>query len=573
MEFMVARLRVNTVPAPPCLASPLMSDLPGDPWAALLVGHHWPGSSALAILSAAAASRHAVGASFHGYADALRSVADTVLSDQEGHTADGVRTSFRSGETHARGVAERNTAKREALTRAQHCASELRSTLAEMADRGGRQIRTIVGGKEPAPAKVSAIVDVVRAIHTEADARAAVCMQEIYGSIQSVLDTGGSPISARQFAHRHGVGTRSPHTAAPTDAIHQQVKEMLEKDSGAAESVADVLGGSSAFGRIPLPAGADKQPSAPSPEQPGLTVAAPIPAAAIPTAHSLGGQTAVTTAAAPVSSSPVRTGAAPAARPLLPYGAGLRPTAGSAVAAPASAPRNAAPTAGPTTAAAAAFTRTSAPAGTTVERARPTDSRGRLTTVLHAVARQRPTLRWAVSAAVENPVLATDLASGWIPPHIDIPAAVELLSPAARTGGLIDWFDKDAATVIHDPGQWVPPPGDPVLARDRAIRPVAELGWKLLQATSWRDGLPRLAHTAARAIATGAGLLDSEVNQLRGHLESVGHRVIAGYPDTVNIADVGDWQLLATIEALVDRESVSAHYHFAWFEALHGSYR
>lgn len=92
MEFMVARLRVNTVPAPPCLASPLMSDLPGDPWAALLVGHHWPRFVRSGDpLSAAAASRHAVGASFHGYADALRSVADTVLSDREGHTADGVR--------------------------------------------------------------------------------------------------------------------------------------------------------------------------------------------------------------------------------------------------------------------------------------------------------------------------------------------------------------------------------------------------------------------------------------------------------------------------------------------------
>lgn len=122
--------------------------------------------------------------------------------------------------------------------------------------------------------------------------------------------------------------------------------------------------------------------------------------------------------------------------------------------------------------------------------------------------------------------------------------------------------------MAHDPGRWVPPTGDPVQARDRVAGPVDELGWKLLQATSRRDGLPKLSHTAARAAVTRAGLLESEVTQLRGHLDSVEHRVVAGYPDSVDIAAVGDWQLLATIDALLDGENASAHYHFAWFEAL-----
>ncbi|MGV0991328.1 MAG: hypothetical protein ACOYBX_09780 [Mycobacterium sp.] len=211
-----------------------MSDLPGDPWAALLVGHQWPGSSALAILSTAATSRHSVGISFHGYADALRSVSDTVLSDQEGDTADGIRASFRHGEGHARGIAERNSAKKAALDRAHRCASELRSALAEIADRGGEQIRVILNGKEPAAAKVAGIAAVARAAQSEADARAALCMQDVYGSIQTVLDTCGHDCSARQFAHTHGVGPALLHSAPHPDVLHQRVQEMLEKHSGTA---------------------------------------------------------------------------------------------------------------------------------------------------------------------------------------------------------------------------------------------------------------------------------------------------------------------------------------------------
>lgn len=533
-----------------------MSDLPGDPWAALLVGHHWPGSSGLAILSAAAASRQAVGASFHGYADALRSVCDGVLSDQDGETADGVRASFRSGETHARGVAERNTAKREALTRARHCASELRSALTEIADRGGSRIRTIIGGGESNAAKVAAIVEVVRAAHTEADARAAEGLQEVYGSIQSVLDTSGSPTSARQFAHQHGVGPRSPRQAAQPDAIHQQVRELLEKHSGAAESVAGLLGAEIPIQGLPS--------STHSTAEPAVTVAVPLPPATAPV-----GQPRISAAvAATASPSPIRTAATSPIRPLLPYGAGLRPTAAPSVATPVSAPRTVAPAAGPTTAAAAVFTRATAAAVATVEQARPVDPASRLRALLHAVARQQPALRWAVSADGESIFLATDLASGWIPPHIGIPDGVELLTPAARAGHLTGWFRPGAVTVTHEPGQLVPPAGDSAHMRDRAAAPVDELGWKLLQATRWRPGLPRLSHTAARAALTGPGLLDSEVTQLHGHLQMIAEHVVAGYPDSVDVAQVGDWQLLATIEALLSNENSSAHYHFAWFEAL-----
>ena len=49
--LIVARDEVNTGATQAHLASPVMSDLPGGRWAALLVGRHWPGSAALAAVS------------------------------------------------------------------------------------------------------------------------------------------------------------------------------------------------------------------------------------------------------------------------------------------------------------------------------------------------------------------------------------------------------------------------------------------------------------------------------------------------------------------------------------------
>ena len=205
-----------------------MSDLPGGQWGPVLVGHQWPGSSALAVLSAAAASRHAVGTSFQSYADVLRSVFHTVLADQEGAAAENIRACFRGGEEHARAVAERNAAKRVALDCAHRRVSELRSALTEIAERGSSQIRSIIAGADPAQAKVARIREVVLAAQTDADAHAAMCMQEVYGSIQGVLDTCGPATSARQFAHTHGVGPHSLHSAPHPDEVDRHIREAIE---------------------------------------------------------------------------------------------------------------------------------------------------------------------------------------------------------------------------------------------------------------------------------------------------------------------------------------------------------
>lgn len=104
-----------------------------------------------------------------------------------------------------------------------------------------------------------------------------------------------------------------------------------------------------------------------------------------------------------------------------------------------------------------------------------------------------------------------------------------------------------------------------VRARDTAA--VDDLRWELAQATRWRDGLPRLAHTLARAVSARTGFLDSEAALLRDHLAAVARTVIAGYPEAVDPAQVGNWQLLATVDALVRDDQTLANYHFAWFRA------
>lgn len=124
-------------------------------------------------------------------------------------------------------------------------------------------------------------------------------------------------------------------------------------------------------------------------------------------------------------------------------------------------------------------------------------------------------------------------------------------------------------TATYEPGQHIPPEDEPVQmsirARDTAT--VDDLGWELSQATRWRDGLPRLAHTLAKAASAKTGYLNSEVEMLRGSLDAVSRSVLGNYPGTIEPVAVGNWQLLATIDALINSQTTLANYHFAWFHA------
>lgn len=324
----------------------------------------------------------------------------------------------------------------------------------------------------------------------------------------------------------------------------------------------------------------------------------PPPAPPVETTHTV----VATPTAAPVMPS---TPTAPplAAGPLPAYGADLRPPAATIPASPPPMPSTVAgsapvgpsagspinqpavvrqsPTPAPTTTMAGltenAFSATTAGASVGAGAAQ-TEARQRLQRLLDAVARQEPKLRWAIADRADGTtVLATDLASGWIPPHIDIPTGITLLPPEHRRPDLTAMLGETTLIAAHSPGQYIPAAEDaePISTSIRARRTpdVDDLGWELAQATKWRDGLPRLAHTLAKVVATGTGYLDSEVELLREHLAAVTRRILTDYPDQVDSVKVGNWQLLATIDALINNEKTSANYHLAWFQTLNSAVR
>jgi len=54
---------------------------------------------------------------------------------------------------------------------------------------------------------------------------------------------------------------------------------------------------------------------------------------------------------------------------------------------------------------------------------------------------------------------------------------------------------------------------------------------------------------------------------LRDLLDTVRRSVLGKYPGSIDPVAVGNWQLLATIDALINDQKTLANYHFAWFQA------
>jgi hypothetical protein len=197
-------------------------------------------------------------------------------------------------------------------------------------------------------------------------------------------------------------------------------------------------------------------------------------------------------------------------------------------------------------------------------------SRIRLQRIVDAVARQESRLAWAAGDRPDDTtILLTDLADGWIPPGIEIPASVTLLEPGRRRGDLEALLGEVKMAVTHTPDRYVPEADEsvPTSPRPRHAPEIEELGWELSSATHWRDGLPRLAHTLAKAASSGTGVDPSEVELLQQQMHDVGERVLDAYPDEVYPKHVGNWQLLSAIEALIRGDKVGANYHLAWFQA------
>jgi hypothetical protein len=296
--------------------------------------------------------------------------------------------------------------------------------------------------------------------------------------------------------------------------------------------------------------------------------------------------------AAPAAAVP--TGPPPPAGPLPAYGSDIRPpaVAASAPSAPLSPPPPTAsaasvhpsasalsqPAVARTTPSPTPQAQTVAAAGGAIAGAASAEAtaRTRLHRLVTAVARQQPRLSWAAGDRPDGTtVLVTDLASGWIPPGIDLPAVATLLDPARRRGDLHTLLGAVTVAASYTPIHYLPDPADeePVPTSPRPWRApeVEELGWQLNRVTHWRDGLTQLAHTLAKAASRGTGVIESEIDLLHEQLAHVGIQVLDGYPDHVDPERVGDWQLLAAIDALVAGDRTVANYHLSWFLACNST--
>lgn len=205
--------------------------------------------------------------------------------------------------------------------------------------------------------------------------------------------------------------------------------------------------------------------------------------------------------------------------------------------------------------------------------AEPSESdRDRLERQLKFVARQEPGLRWAVGLREDgSTLLVTDLAHGWIPPGLKLPTDVQLLEPGRRKGTAATLLGQTTLVATYAPG-------DPLgwamdyevtdtSSRPRELPPVDDLGWVLGEATHWRDGLPRMVNTLARAGAAGTGIVDAEIDILRVYLDTSRYQLLAQYPD-VDPGLLLNCLLLAATEGIATKNNVLANYHFAWFQLL-----
>lgn len=196
----------------------------------------------------------------------------------------------------------------------------------------------------------------------------------------------------------------------------------------------------------------------------------------------------------------------------------------------------------------------------------------RLRRLLAFVVRQEPGLSWAVGDRPDGTTaLVTDLAHGWVPPGVALPAGVRLLEPERRSVKIRGLIGDTTRAAFYSPGDTLGRPDDfgatPSSTRPRQAPAVEDLGWVLGEATRWREGLPRIVHTLARAAAAGTGVVDEELDLLRVHLDTARYQLLGQYP-SVDPALLLNCLLLAATEGIATGEPTVANYHMAWFQKL-----
>lgn len=216
------------------------------------------------------------------------------------------------------------------------------------------------------------------------------------------------------------------------------------------------------------------------------------------------------------------------------------------------------------------------PAARDADGSEPESDHDRLQRLVEFMARQEPGLRWAAGDRENRTtVVATDIAHGWVPPGIAVPADVRLLPPQRRTGNAAELLGPTTVSVTYAPGDhlgwsfgWATE-FDPTASssKPRRLPPVDDLGWLLCGATHWREGLPYLVHTLAKAGAARTGILEPEIDELREYLATARLQLLAQYPD-VDHPLLLNCLLLAATEGMASGDRLTANYHFAWYQAL-----
>jgi hypothetical protein len=196
----------------------------------------------------------------------------------------------------------------------------------------------------------------------------------------------------------------------------------------------------------------------------------------------------------------------------------------------------------------------------------------RLNRLLEFVVRQEPRLNWAIGERADGAtVLVTDLAHGWIPSGISLPAAVRLLEPERRSGRVAALIGETARVVTYTPGDSLRRSVDFAATRasvePRALPAIDDLASVLSATTRGRDDLPKIVPRLAEAAAAGTVVVDQEVDVLRVHLDTARYQLLVQYPN-VNPALLLKCLLMAATEGIASGDSVSANYHLAWYQKL-----
>ncbi|MGV0048025.1 DUF5631 domain-containing protein [Mycobacterium colombiense] len=198
----------------------------------------------------------------------------------------------------------------------------------------------------------------------------------------------------------------------------------------------------------------------------------------------------------------------------------------------------------------------------------------RLNRLLEFVVRQEPRVNWAIGDRADGTtVLVTDLAHGWIPSGIALPAGVRLLEPERRTGRVAALIGETARAVTYTPGDSLHRSVDFAATRSsvepRSLPPIDDLAAVLSAATRARADLPKIVPRLAEAAAAGTVVVDQEVDVLRVHLDTARYQLLVQYPN-VNPALLLKCLLMAATEGIASGDAVSANYHLAWYQKLGG---